>query len=48
MYDWYFGRNRTPSDIREARAQIALGFAELVLMVGVCVVLGGLWLGGVI
>lgn len=48
MYDWYFGRNRTPSDIREARARIALGFAGVALMIGTVVVLGGLWLGGVI
>lgn len=48
MYDWYFGKHRTPADLREARAQMVLSFAGMALGTIAVIVLGGLWLGGVI
>lgn len=48
MYDWYFGKDRTPQDLQEAEMQVVLAVGGFVLGMIAVVLLAGLWLGGVI
>ncbi len=48
MYDWYFGKHRTPSDLQEAEMQVLLGIGGIALGFIAVALIGGLWLGGVI
>lgn len=49
-YDWYFGKNRTPysRDPRDVALQVWLSVTGMVTFVAGAVLMGGLWLGGVI
>lgn len=46
MYDWFYGKHRTPQDLYEAEMQVVLTIGGLVLGMIAVILLGGLWLGG--
>ena len=50
MFDWYYGRNRTPTyrDPRDMAVEVGAVVIGTVLGFASLVVIGGLWLGGVI
>lgn len=49
-FDWYFGKNRTPTyrDPRDVAVQVVLSVAGTAVFAVGAVLMGGLWLGGII
>ena len=49
-YDWYYGKNRTPysRDPRDVALQVWMSVAGMAVFAAGSVLIGGLWLGGVI